>query len=107
MPSRCPSDCVFPELHWSRFRWNEDILPLLCLKRPYRCASCGHRFHATSRALVAFVALAAFLVCYPLSYHQVASQYESNPTVQTIYQPLIWVEEQLMSSTSSDELPAG
>lgn len=58
-----------------------------------------------SRMLTGVAAVVALLICYPLSYHQVAAKYQSNPTVQTIYQPLMWVEEQMLTSHGDVAVP--
>ena len=47
--------------------------------------------------------IAAFLLVltlYPISYRVVGVRFEKNPSVKTFYQPLLWVEEQMISGQS-------
>jgi hypothetical protein len=73
---------------------------LLLLQFPYRCHSCNQRFYRTARVLVAALLVLGGLIAYPISY-QLGSRFEQHPTVKTFYQPLHWVEQQLMSATGT------
>lgn len=98
--NRCPSDCVFPEVRRSRLT-SRDLPRLLQLQLPYRCQQCGQRFYKTSRLFAGIAALLLVLVLYPISYRLVGVRFEKNPSVKTFYQPLLWVEEQMLSGTAA------